>query len=209
MSVASIVVDRSVSSVAALVPLPAERPQPATATFKAQMVAFLPDLERWARHLSVHAADARDLVQDTVRRALETSGQFHAGTDLRAWLGCILRNLHRDRLRRRWRETPLDDERFSWAAPVDRQELWTAVSDDDLRLALDSLPETYRTPYVLHTVDGRSYTEISAAVGIPCGTVGTRIHRARMLLRRFLMRALEQQSQRADATSAAQRRYSA
>jgi len=168
---------------------------PATATFKAQLVAFLPDLERWARHLSAHAADARDLVQDTVRRALETSGQFHPGTDLRAWLGCILRNLHRDRLRRRWRELPLDDDRLTWsAAPVERQELWTTVSDDDLQRALVSLPETYRTPYVLHALEGRSYTEISDLVGIPCGTVGTRIHRARMLLRRSLIRVLDQRA---------------
>jgi RNA polymerase sigma-70 factor (ECF subfamily) len=202
MSVAEIDFGHSRSSIAALVPLPAETaraPMPVptrpSAAFKAQLVAFLPDLQRWARHLSAHASDARDLVQDTVRRALETCEQFHAGTDLRAWLGCILRNLHRDRMRRRWRETPLEDDRVAWPAPpIERPELWTAVSDDDLQVAMAALPETYRTPYLLHTVDGLSYTEISDLVGIPSGTVGTRIHRARLLLRRFLTHRLDQRA---------------
>ncbi|HXI59512.1 MAG TPA: RNA polymerase sigma factor [Polyangia bacterium] len=152
-------------------------------------MAFLPDLERWARQLTTQPSDAKDLVQETYRRALEAHQQFHPGSDLRAWLGCILRNLHRDRLRRSWREISMGgDDVCVFAAPTpEPRPLWAMVSDEELDRALVALAPVYRTPYVLHTVHGRSYSEIAKQIGIPSGTIGSRIHRARALLRRYLV----------------------
>lgn len=139
--------------------------------------------------MTTQSSDAKDLVQESYRRALEAHQQFRPGSDLRAWLGCILRNLHRDRLRRSWREVSLGRYDVSlFEAPLaEPRLLWSVVSDEELDRALGELSPVYRTPYVLHTVHGRSYTEIAKEIGIPPGTIGSRIHRARTLLRRFLV----------------------
>jgi RNA polymerase sigma-70 factor (ECF subfamily) len=147
----------------------------------------LPDLERFARHLARGDADAEDLVQETCRRSLEASALFVDGTDLRAWLFRILRNLHYDRRRRSGREIPIGDRDDELASPepVERS-AWRDVSDSDLALALDSLSPDYRRPYVLFTVDGLSYAEVAEKLQIAPSTVGTRLLRARARLRKFL-----------------------
>jgi RNA polymerase sigma-70 factor (ECF subfamily) len=161
---------------------------PSAREFRARMVQHLPDLKRYARRLTNRWADAHDLVQETCRRALEAQSRFSGGTDMRAWLCCILRNLHRDGLRRLSRETLVADHDAVPAPLPARDEApgWVKVSDDDLALAFASLPPLYQRAYVLHAVDGRSYLEIARELRIPCSTVGTRIMRARLWLRQFL-----------------------
>ena len=159
--------------------------------FATQVVQSLPELLRAARRLGTQAADAHDLVQETCRRALEAHERFIMGSDLRAWLFCILRNLHRDRARRTWRELPDPDGGARLAMPaIEERPLWVQISDDEMAQALASLPPRYREPYVLHALHHYPYTDISLQLGIPCGTVGTRILRARLHLRRFLLHRL-------------------
>jgi RNA polymerase sigma-70 factor (ECF subfamily) len=160
------------------------------------LVSSLRDLRGYARRLTGKTAEAGDLVQEACRRAIESRGRFTPGSDMRSWLCCILRNLHRDRLRRSAREILVDDYDGQFAMPPpEPRPTWSVVSDDDLALALDSLQPQYRRAYVLHAIDGHSYGEIAATLRVPSSTVGTRILRARLLLRAFLLKRLASQTE--------------
>ena len=157
--------------------------------FLAAMVHLLPQLERCARRFGAQPAEAKDLVQETCRRALEAQRQFHPGSDMRAWLVCILRNLRRDRARRAAFEVLMGDGCHSLVAtPPDEPPAWTRVSDDDVARAVAALPRLYGDVYALHVVDGMSYDAIAARLGVRPPTVGTRLRRARIRLRRLLTR---------------------
>jgi RNA polymerase sigma-70 factor (ECF subfamily) len=162
--------------------------------FMWQLVASLSDLRGYARRLTGDASDASDLVQETCRRAIESRELFIAGSDIRAWLCCIVRNLYRDRLRRLSREVLVSDYEQSPAWAPERRPSWALVSDEDLALALASLQPQYQQTYVLYAVGGRSYQEIARRLHVSSSTVGTRILRARLLLREFLMKRIEAQS---------------
>jgi RNA polymerase sigma-70 factor (ECF subfamily) len=170
--------------------------------FMALLVCALPDLRSYARRLAGHVSEANDLVQETCRRAIESRYRFAVGSDMRAWLCRILRNYHCDLLRRSSRETLVDDEDVQFATPVSEERPhWAMVSDDDLALALASLQPQYQRAYVLHALEGRSYGEIAQVLHVPCSTVGTRILRARLLLRAFLLERIEAQRAPAPSTS--------
>jgi RNA polymerase sigma-70 factor (ECF subfamily) len=164
-----------------------------------QLVHALSDLRGYARRLTGDASDAGDLVQEACRRALESRELFIAGSDMRAWLCCIVRNLHRDRLRRLSREVLVADYDQAPAWAPDRRPSWALVSDDDLALALASLQPQYQETYVLYAVGGQSYQEIARQLQVSSSTVGTRILRARLLLREFLSRRIDAQSSGARA----------
>jgi RNA polymerase sigma-70 factor (ECF subfamily) len=163
------------------------------------LVESLSDLRGYARRLTGDASDAGDLVQETCRRALESRELFIAGSDMRAWLCCIVRNLYRDRLRRLAREVLVADYDQAPAWAPERRPSWALVSDDDLALALASLQPQYQETYVLYAVGGRSYQEIARQLQVSSSTVGTRILRARLLLREFLSRRIDAQSSGAPA----------
>ena len=159
--------------------------------FKWLLVQNLSELAGYARRLTGRIAEANDLVQETCRRAIESRLRFTVGSDMRAWLCCILRNLHRDRLRRRSRELLVADHDVQFATPAtEPTPTWARVSDDDFRLAIESLHPQYRDAFVLHEIDGRSYGEIARELQVPSSTVGTRILRARQNLRAFLLERL-------------------
>lgn len=159
--------------------------------FMWQLVESLPDLRGYARRLTGDTSDAGDLVQETCRRAIESRELFIAGSDIRAWLCCIVRNLYRDRLRRLSREVLVADYDQSPAWAPERRPSWALVSDDDLALALASLQPQYHQTYVLYAVGGQSYQEIARRLHVSSSTVGTRILRARLLLREFLEKRIE------------------
>ena len=137
-----------------------------------------------AYRLTGNDDDAQDLVQETllrVRRGLET---YQPGT-LTAWLARICTNVFLDELRRRRRRPvellPDDPDRVMVPAPA-ADEVSTLLSRD-VEAALADLPEDFRVAVVLCDVAGLGYEEISRAVGVPVGTVRSRIHRGRRLLR--------------------------
>jgi RNA polymerase sigma-70 factor (ECF subfamily) len=145
-----------------------------------------------ALRLCGNASDARDLVQDTLERGLRSLARYKPGTDGRAWLLTILHHLFIDRCRSRIRERRADvsaeevEERVA-APEAEALPTWAAISPEQLREALEKIPEEFRLVYQLHALEGRSYIEIAERLGIPKATVGTRLIRARRRLKELLM----------------------
>ena len=164
-------------------------PDPA---FAADVLGYLEALYGAAVRLTRNRQDAEDLVQDTVVKALRFADRFERGTNLRAWLYTILHNTWRNRQRDAVRDTvAADSERVERAAtlpdgPValDTPEriLLRESLDADLQAALDALPEVFREAVWLRDVEEFSYAEIAEMLGVPAGTVMSRIARGRRLL---------------------------
>jgi RNA polymerase sigma-70 factor (ECF subfamily) len=149
-------------------------------------------LRATALRLCGNTADAQDLVQDTMERGLLNQSRYKPGTDARAWLFTILHHLFIDRCRSRGRERRADvtaeDVQERVAAPeAEALPGWASISPEQLREALEKLPEEFRLVYQLHALEGRSYIEISERLGIPKATVGTRLIRARRRLKELLL----------------------
>jgi RNA polymerase sigma-70 factor (ECF subfamily) len=149
-------------------------------------------LHATALRLCGNPTDARDLVQDTFERGLRNLARYRPGTDGRAWLLTILHHLFIDRCRSRTRERRADvsaedvEERIA-APEVEAAPAWASISPEQLREALEKIPEEFRSVYRMHSLEGRSYIEISERLGIPKATVGTRLIRARRRLKELLM----------------------
>ena len=158
----------------------------------AQALDFLEPLYATALRLTRNPSDAEDLVQDTFVKALRFANQFAPGTNLKAWLYTILHNTWRNRRRDASRDTvEIDSVRVDEAATQTtgpsaledpEQLLLRATLDADLQAALDSLPEAFREAVWLRDVEEFSYAEIAGMLGIPIGTVMSRISRGRRLL---------------------------
>src|SRR5687767_14757768 len=159
--------------------------------FSADVLALLEPLYATALRLARNRADAEDLVQDTVVKALRFADRFTPGTNLKAWLYTILHNTWRNRRRDASRDTvDVDSSRVEEAAQLDgplaaetpEQILLRSTLDADLQAALDALPEAFREAVWLRDVEEFTYAEIAEMLGIPAGTVMSRISRGRRLL---------------------------
>lgn len=133
--------------------------------------------------------DAQDVVQEVllrVRRGLET---YRPGS-MEGWLSRITTNVFLDEVRRRRRRPaealPVDAEAVLPASPAPEEALAASVLPEDVQDALLRLPDEFRAAVVLCDVAGLSYQEIGDALGVPVGTVRSRIHRGRALLRKSL-----------------------
>ncbi|WP_265946488.1 RNA polymerase sigma factor [Dechloromonas sp. A34] len=150
----------------------------------AAILTELPRLRRYARAMVGDRAAADDLVQDTLERAWSRFAQWRPGSDLRAWLFGIMHNLRVDQLRRPGLKTlPMDDEEFevpTRATQTDRLEV------SDLESALARLPEEQRAVLLLVALEEMSYDEVASTLGIPVGTVMSRLSRGRERLRLIL-----------------------
>ena len=140
-----------------------------------------------AYRLSGNDDEAQDLVQESlirVRRGLE---RYEPGS-LEGWLARIVTNVFLDEMRRRKRRPtdalPDEPERVLPAAPA-ADEVYVGLSAD-IQTALASLPEEFRVPVVLCDIADQSYEQIAATLGVPVGTVRSRLHRGRKLLRDLL-----------------------
>jgi len=148
------------------------------------ILAELPRLRRYARAMVGERAAADDLVQDTLERAWSRLAQWRAGSDLRAWLFSIMHNLRVDQLRRPGLNTsPIEDEYFD--APT-RPTQTDRLEVKDLEFALSRLPEEQRAVVLLVALEEMSYGEVALALGIPIGTVMSRLYRGRERLRMIL-----------------------
>jgi RNA polymerase sigma-70 factor (ECF subfamily) len=162
--------------------------EPANDAFAAEALSHIDSLYGTALRLTRRAADAEDLVQDTYLKAFRSSAQFQAGTNLKAWLFTILHNTFRN-MRRHDGRNPIDvdSEKVEEASnPADNhtpEELLTrAALDADLQAALDGLPDAFRQAVWLRDVEELSYAEIAGVLGVPQGTVMSRISRGRRAL---------------------------
>jgi len=164
------------------------------AEFESLVLPHLDTLYRVGRRLTGEAADAEDLVQETLLRAWRGWGGFTAGSNARAWLLTILRNTFISRWRSRRREgTPVsidDADPNAVLRAVQREDpegnFFERVVDTQVLAAVEGLPEEYREAVVLSDLEGLPYAEVAQVLGIPVGTVKSRLFRARRLLQRAL-----------------------
>lgn len=153
------------------------------------LVALIPRLRRYARMLCADAAAADDLVQDTLERACTRLAQWRPGSDLAAWAFTIMHNLFVSEMRRpRYRletaqELAAEAGEGTDAAP-DPAAGWADALD--LERALRALPQAQRQVLLLVAFEDMSYEQVAAVVGVPTGTVMSRLSRARTRLRELL-----------------------
>jgi RNA polymerase sigma-70 factor (ECF subfamily) len=168
-------------------------------TFAEEAVTHLDALYGVACKLTRNPAEAEDLVQDTLLKAMRAKDQFHAGTNLKAWLFRILTNTFINKYRRGGLERsvlegpdadPLVD---GWVSASTMRQLrdpeQTAllpIVEGEVQRALDALPSEFKIAVILCDVEEFSYEEIANIMGCPIGTVMSRLHRGRKLLQRSL-----------------------
>jgi RNA polymerase sigma factor (sigma-70 family) len=152
---------------------------------EALLEPLIPALRRFAWALVRDHDAADDLVQDTLERALQRWGQRRADGDLRAWLFTILRNLHVSALRQRQRRGPhVDIDDATTPAVAARQD--AGLEMQDMLAALDQLPEEQKSLLLLVGVEDLSYDDAAKVMGVPAGTVMSRLSRGRQRLRSIL-----------------------
>jgi RNA polymerase sigma-70 factor (ECF subfamily) len=162
------------------------------AEFEAALLPHLEAMARLARFLMRgNQADADDLVQDAVLRAFQAFPRFRPGTNFRAWLFRILRNAHVDLLRKRGHRAEvagLEELVVESDAAVEefRARAARERASADLEIALATLPAEVRLALLLVDGEGMRYDEVAEVMGCPVGTVRSRLHRGRRLLRQQL-----------------------
>ncbi len=168
-------------------------------SFEVEMLGHLDTLYAVSCRMTRGTAEAEDLVQDTIVKAMRARDQFEPGTNLKAWLLRILTNTFINKYRR----GGLEREVFDGPDADALTDGWVSVStmrsmrdpetlalkpivEQELAHALDELPDEFRLAVVLSDVEELSYKEIADAMGCPIGTVMSRLHRGRKLLQKAL-----------------------
>jgi len=162
-----------------------EQPESAGAPLNAKIAAELPRLRRHAVALLYDRADAEDLVQDCLEAALTKQHTLQDPARLRSWLFSILNNLFLMRLRTRARQgTALSIDAFADSLVASTSADREAAAD--LARAMGALSAEHRQVLLLINLEGMSYDEVAAVLGVPAGTVMSRLARARQRLRSLL-----------------------
>lgn len=166
--------------------------------FEREAVPHMDVLYNFALRMTNNAADAEDLLQETFLKAFRFWDSYEQGTNIRAWLFRIMKNSYINRYRKESREpetVDYDETKNQYAAirdggssPKDLQEaIFGNLLDDDVSGAISALPDDFRTVLILCDIEGLTYEEAAAFVDIPIGTVRSRLHRARKVLRAGLL----------------------
>lgn len=142
---------------------------------------LIPALRAYARALCKNAADADDLVQDTLVKALGNIDKFQEGTRLRAWLFTIMRNTFFTNVKVRARESTGGEDCVSGAPVAQATQEWY-VRGRELMAAVDRLPSHYREMIILVVMLGESYEVAAEICGCAIGTVKSRVNRARQMI---------------------------
>ena len=169
--------------------------------FTSDAMQYAPQLFSTALRMTRNRSDAEDLVQETYIKGWRSFHTFQEGTNLRAWLFRIMTNTYINKYnaqKRKGTEVELDDveELFLYKrlGSIDQSQLSSSAedlmielfTDDEVKNALEELPEDFRMPVLLSDVDGFSYKEISEMLEIPIGTVMSRLHRGRKAMQKML-----------------------
>jgi RNA polymerase sigma-70 factor, ECF subfamily len=165
--------------------------------FEEEALSLSDQVYRVARHLAGSREEAEDLVQETYTRAFRSWRSYQPGTNLRAWLLRILTNLNIDRGRRAQRTPPMQGleandyflyDRLSESdgALTDEDRVVERLSQDDIVSALSAVPHDFRDVIVLVDIGDFSYQDAAQILDIPIGTVMSRLHRGRRILKREL-----------------------
>lgn len=166
-------------------------------TFRTEALPWLPNVARYARLLTRNAADADDLAQETFLRAYLNWGTFRPGTDCRKWLFTICRHLFLRSSQRAKRMVGVDDpdvdiqrtaELYWEAAQSGLENLFDRIDvGPALARGIEAMAPEYRAVVILVDVEDASYADTATALGIPIGTVRSRLFRARRLLQQTLI----------------------
>jgi RNA polymerase sigma-70 factor (ECF subfamily) len=146
--------------------------------FKTGLIENLPHLRAFAHLIARNHATAEDLVQDTVVRALAKRHQFAPGTNLKAWLIIIMRNRFYNLMRKSSHKAEVSVENLAEMRSVDGGQD-AAVEIAEFKAALNRLSESHREALILVGASGYSYEEAGEIVGVPTGTIKSRVSRAR------------------------------
>jgi RNA polymerase sigma-70 factor (ECF subfamily) len=172
-------------------------------SFEGQALPLASSLLGAALSMTANRAEAEDLVQETFLRAFRSWDSFEKGTNLKAWLFRILTNLYITSYRKRRREpimvVPEDSSEFDLYQALGRPDdnsaeaiVMQGLVDDDVKAALEELPEDFRLTVLYADVEGFSYKEIAEIMEVPIGTVMSRLHRGRKALQKSLFELASQ-----------------
>lgn len=148
-----------------------------------QVIAYIPRLRRYARALVGDRAAADDLVQDTLERALNKLHLWKRGTDLRAWLFTVMHNVYVNQVRGRREYAALEDHALELQVRATHE---VALEARDLERMLARLPVEQREVLLLVALEDMSYDEAARTLGVPIGTVMSRLSRGRERLRALM-----------------------
>lgn len=162
--------------------------------FQRELLPLMDVLYNFGFHLTYNEDDANDLVQETYLKAYRFINSYQEGTNAKAWLFKILKNAFINEYRKRSRQPDFvdyeevihyqDKEDANYIGYVDlRQEIFQGMMGDEVTIALNSLPMDFRTVVLLCDIEGFTYEEIASIMDIPIGTVRSRLHRARNMLK--------------------------
>ncbi len=165
--------------------------------FEVEAIPHMQFLYNFAYRMTGNEEDAKDLIQETYLKAFRFWDQYQPGTNIRAWLFKIMKNSYINKYRKATKEPgkvdydevqnfyeTVRDESFETS---DLQEhIFENIFEDEIIEALGKLPEEFRTVVILADIEGQSYEEIAKFLDIPIGTVRSRLHRGRKMLRKEL-----------------------
>jgi RNA polymerase sigma-70 factor (ECF subfamily) len=165
--------------------------------FEREALPHMSLLYNYSLRMTNSPADAEDLLQETYLKAYRFWDKYEKGTNIRAWLFRIMKNSYINRYRKETKEPDfVDYNEVAEFAPLARefaggasgvQEAFGNLLDDDVSEAISSLPDDFRTVVILCDIEGLTYEEIADFVECPVGTVRSRLHRGRKLLRSRLL----------------------
>lgn len=150
-----------------------------------ELLAAIPNLRAFAMSLCGNPSRADDLAQETLMRAWHKIETFEDGTNLKAWLFTILRNVYYSELRKRKREVEDADGHLSAGLAVHPEQLGH-MDASDFMIALQQIPTDQREALILVGAEGFSYEEVAAISGVAVGTIKSRVNRARGRLTEIL-----------------------
>ena len=177
--------------------------------FRAEMIPHLDALYNFALRLTTDPTDAEDLVQDTIVKAFRFFNSYEKGTNAKAWLFRILKNSYINNYRKKSKQpyqvdydevsTYYETVRSEQSDTTDMEDImYRELLDDQVTRALEKLPEDFRTVVLLCDVEGFTYEEIANMLDVPIGTIRSRLHRGRNLLRAALMEYADQKGYNRD-----------
>ncbi len=169
-----------------------------TELFEKELMPQADALYNFAYHLTYNEEDANDLVQEAYFKALRFMNKYEVGTNPKAWLFTILKNAFINEYRKKSKQPNKvdfeeivnyhqEEESTNYSNYTDlRTDLIENMMGDEVTIALEDLPEDFRTVILLCDIEGFSYEEIAEILQIPIGTVRSRLHRARNTLKEKL-----------------------
>ena len=163
-----------------------------TTEFNQMLVSNADFLKPFAINLTRDTEAANDLYQETLYKALANQEKYHVGTNIKAWLFTIMRNIFINNYRRKAKQKTIFDSTPNDFLLNQKQATVANAAEGSIRLkeiqaAIEQLPEIFKTPFLLY-FDGYKYNEIADALHEPLGTIKSRIHFARKLLKEQLSR---------------------